>query len=159
ATALVEERVRGSLDVLLTTPLSTPSVVWAKWWGVFREAPRLLLLPALVVVPLEWASGDWLGAWLVVLNLLAACAAWTSVGLALPTWLRSGGRPVATAVALYTLVGLGWPMLATTLWGGYQGAGYGLSMVSPFYAAFYLTFGIHEPGYVEHLVGWGLAWA
>jgi ABC-type transport system involved in multi-copper enzyme maturation permease subunit len=163
ATALVEERVRGSLDVLLTTPLSTPSVVWAKWWGVFREAPRLLFLPAVVVVPLEWASGDWLVAWLVVLNLVVACAAWMSLGLALSTWIPSVGRSVATAVALYTLIGLGWPMLAMTLWGGYQGgyqgAGYGLSMISPFYAVFYLTFGIAEPRYLEHLVGWGLGWA
>ena len=36
ATALAEERVRGGLDVLLTTPLTTAEIVWGKWWGTYR---------------------------------------------------------------------------------------------------------------------------
>ena len=36
-TSLFEERVRGSLDVLMATPLSTGSIVYGKWWGAFRE--------------------------------------------------------------------------------------------------------------------------
>ena len=32
-TVLAEERVRGSLDVLLTTPLPTDRIVLSKWWG------------------------------------------------------------------------------------------------------------------------------
>ena len=32
-TALAEERARGSLDVLLATPLSTRSIVVGKWLG------------------------------------------------------------------------------------------------------------------------------
>ncbi len=44
-TALFEERVRGSLDVLMTTPLSTASIVYGKWWGVFRSAILVTMLP------------------------------------------------------------------------------------------------------------------
>ena len=33
ATSLAEERVRGSLDVLLSTPMSTRSILAGKWWG------------------------------------------------------------------------------------------------------------------------------
>jgi hypothetical protein len=46
-TALAEERVRGGLDVLLATPLSTASVVWAKWRGAYRRVPGLMVLPLL----------------------------------------------------------------------------------------------------------------
>src|SRR5439155_23444818 len=48
-TCLAEERARGSLDVLLTTPLSTRSIVWGKWRGAFRLVPWLALLPAINV--------------------------------------------------------------------------------------------------------------
>ena len=37
ATSLAEERVRGSLDVLLSTPMSTRSILAGKWWGSFRR--------------------------------------------------------------------------------------------------------------------------
>ena len=36
ATSLAEERQRGSLDVLMATPLPTRAIVWGKWWGAFR---------------------------------------------------------------------------------------------------------------------------
>src|SRR5262249_34909564 len=41
ATVLAEERAHGSLEVLLTTPLETKSIVMGKWWGAFRPVPRL----------------------------------------------------------------------------------------------------------------------
>src|SRR5262249_51486325 len=47
AASLAEERVAGSLDVLLATPLSTRSIVWAKWWGTFRAVPVLAVPPGL----------------------------------------------------------------------------------------------------------------
>ncbi|MFO0952862.1 MAG: ABC transporter permease subunit [Isosphaeraceae bacterium] len=46
-TTLTEERVRGSLDVLMTTPMSTRSIVAAKWWGAYRIVPWLAVLPAI----------------------------------------------------------------------------------------------------------------
>ena len=45
ATTLAEERDRGSLDVIMTTPLTTREIVWGKWWGTFAMVPRLAILP------------------------------------------------------------------------------------------------------------------
>ena len=39
ATSLAEERARGSLDLLMCTPLSTRQIVTGKWLGAFRAAP------------------------------------------------------------------------------------------------------------------------
>ena len=52
ATALAEERVRGNLDILLATPLSTRSIVWGKWWGTFRAVPCSRSAPAVLAVAL-----------------------------------------------------------------------------------------------------------
>ena len=49
ATSLAEERARGSLDLLLSTPLSTRQIVMGKWLGVIRKAPLLAILPAIVI--------------------------------------------------------------------------------------------------------------
>ena len=46
ATSLAEERARGSLDVLLATPLSTRSILDGKWWGAFRQVRHILVWPA-----------------------------------------------------------------------------------------------------------------
>jgi len=55
-TVLAEERVRGGLDVLMTTPISTDRIVLAKWWGAFRIVPALAFLPALGAIFM--AAGD-----------------------------------------------------------------------------------------------------
>ncbi len=82
ATAVVEERARGSLDLLLATPLSTRQIVLAKWWGAFQNLPRLLLLPMLVAIAAAWPSGPWLIPVCLVLFVVSAAAFWTSIGLA-----------------------------------------------------------------------------
>ncbi len=46
--SLSEERQRGSLDVLMATPLSTRSIVVGKWLSVFRIVPWLAAGPALI---------------------------------------------------------------------------------------------------------------
>lgn len=84
-TALAEERVRGSLDVLLTTPLPTFSIVWGKWWGAYRRVPLLAVLPAVLVY---WyaRNEDIVRVPLLMAGLvLAYGAAVTSLGLALAT--------------------------------------------------------------------------
>ena len=40
--------MRGSLDVLLATPLSTASIIIGKWRGTFRLTPLVLFWPILV---------------------------------------------------------------------------------------------------------------
>src|SRR5262249_4412731 len=114
----------GSLDVLLTTPLSTDRIVLAKWWGAFRVVPALALLPAIGCLFLAMEMPDVFPgvrrfgqapAPLDVLDrvayvvlpvglLLAQGAAVTSVGLAMATWTRRVGRAVAMSVTAYALV-------------------------------------------------------
>ncbi len=111
ATSLAEERVRGSLDILLSTPLSTRSILAAKWAGSFRSVPLLLFAPALTNFLLAWESGRWI-AYLHFLGLmLAYSAAIVSLGLALATWQSRLGRAVALCVATYVLFSFGWPAL------------------------------------------------
>jgi ABC-type transport system involved in multi-copper enzyme maturation permease subunit len=156
ATALVEERARGSLDVLLATPLSTPSIVLAKWWGAFRDLPRLLVLPMLVAVVLAWQNESWRFLVLLTLSVVSAGACWTSIGLALSTWVPRLGRAVSLAVGLYAVVSLGWPVLVRTLFGGPLGSG--LSAISPFYGTFDLTYSLEFPTYVEQCFIWFPGW-
>jgi hypothetical protein len=119
--ALGEERVLGSLDVLLATPLSTRSIVLGKWWAAFRIVPRLAILPALgsillagsvpdvvvsrfnpdsiVITPIERVlMGVVPTAWIFAHGALIA-----SVGLALAIGIRRPGRAIAASVALYIL--------------------------------------------------------
>jgi len=133
-TVLAEERVRGSLDVLMATPLPTDRIVLSKWWGAYRVVPALALLPAVGAIVV--ATGDPvaaaalrpgpgqappapLGAFdrlaLVALPLAALLvqgAAVTSVGLALATGIRRLGRAVAVSVTSYALFAFGWLVLA-----------------------------------------------
>src|SRR5262245_4911871 len=57
ATSLAEERQRGSLDVLLSTPLPTRSILLGKWWAAFRGVPPLAALPMLIAAVLAKHTG------------------------------------------------------------------------------------------------------
>jgi ABC-type transport system involved in multi-copper enzyme maturation permease subunit len=127
-TVLAEERMRGSLDVLMTTPLPTHRIVLAKWWGAYRVVPALAFLPmigALAIAvgapesirvmpqpPVHVGAIDRIAsATLPVAFLLVQGAAVTSVGLAMATWMRRLGRAVAVSVASYAFVAFGWIIL------------------------------------------------
>ena len=90
--ALADERDRGSLDVIMTTPLSTWSIVWGKWWGTFAIVPRLAILPIWVTTALSLISGRWREWFLLIGLILSAAAAITSIG-----WLRPPGAVDRTA--------------------------------------------------------------
>jgi ABC-type transport system involved in multi-copper enzyme maturation permease subunit len=113
-TSLSEERARGSLDVLLTTPLSTGSIVWGKWWGTFRTVPLLAALPAVSMAALNRGWESWPLAVLGVGLILAYGAALTSLGLALATWLPRLGRAAAWSAIGYVLMAIV-PMMAAGL--------------------------------------------
>jgi ABC-2 family transporter protein len=132
-TLLAEERVRGSLDVLMTTPLSTDCIVMAKWWGAFRVVPALAFLPAISSLIIAMGAPDHVPAvrgmgmqqvpptldevdriayvCLPMALLLAQGAAVTSVGLLLATWIRRVGRAVAVSVTSYACFAFGWVFL------------------------------------------------
>ncbi len=135
-TTLAEERVRNSLDVLLATPLSTRSIVVAKWWGVFRAALVLGILPLYTGVFLAAVTPDtptplagrfpnplvpltvWdriFAATFCAADFLASCAVIVSLGVALATWVHRLGRAVALSVIAYFLAGIGWIFLVETV--------------------------------------------
>ena len=130
--SLAEEHVRGSLDVLLATPLSTVSIVLAKWWGSYRRVLMLLLLPlyasaflaavevsrAGIIRMVPTPSPTPLTAWerimatiLAPADFLASGAVIVSLGLALAIWVRRPGRAVALSVIAFFLVAIGWVFL------------------------------------------------
>jgi ABC-type transport system involved in multi-copper enzyme maturation permease subunit len=139
-TSLAEERVRGSLEVLLTTPLPTRSILWGKWWGAYRRVPLQTILPcALCAVLLEY-PGKWLPVYLMAGLVLAYGAAITSLGLALATWLTRLGRAVALSVMAYVFVTAGWIFIAMALFQRVHGDTVrGLAGASPWFGAAMLT--------------------
>jgi ABC-type transport system involved in multi-copper enzyme maturation permease subunit len=115
ATTLAEERDRGSLEVIMATPLSTREIVWGKWWGTFAMVPRLAILPIWVAIGGAMVSGGGLGMILMIGLILAYAAAITSAGLALATWVPRLGRVVSISVLAYVLIAAGWPVLLQVL--------------------------------------------
>jgi hypothetical protein len=133
ATALAEERVRGSLDVLLTTPLPTRAVVWGKWWGTFRAVPMLAVPPGVALAAVAWHHGHWPGVWLTVGLVVAYGAALTSLGLALATWVPRLGRAVGLCAAAHVAVTVGWVLAVVALAPRAPGlSGPGRASFSPF---------------------------
>ncbi len=147
STPLSEERVRGSLDVLMSTPLSTGKIVWGKWWGTFRTVPALALLPTILALSAAydtWANPQktgitglpqtrWLGVALVWGLTIAYGAALTSLGLAMATWIARLGRAVGTTVALYVMMTVAYCFVIGVLSSGpgAQGLWSGLMTGSP----------------------------
>ena len=81
ATSLAEERQRGSLDVLMATPLPTRSIVWGKWWGAFRaRAAAADPAGAARPPPCRLYTGHLWGVALMAALILAYGAAITSLG-------------------------------------------------------------------------------
>jgi ABC-type transport system involved in multi-copper enzyme maturation permease subunit len=115
ATTLAEERDRGSLDVIMTTPLTTREIVWGKWWGTFAMVPRLAILPIWVAIGGAMVSDGGVGVILMIGLILAYAAAITSAGLALATWVPRLGRVVSISVLAYVLITVGWPLLLQVL--------------------------------------------
>jgi C-terminal processing protease CtpA/Prc/ABC-type transport system involved in multi-copper enzyme maturation permease subunit len=120
STSLAEERVRGSLDILLATPLSTQSILAGKWAGIFGSVPKLLFAPVVTTMFVAFDSGLWVPFFLFVGLMLAYSAVIVSLGLALATWQSRLGRAVALNVAFYVVFSFGWPALviATSIGGG-----------------------------------------
>jgi ABC-type transport system involved in multi-copper enzyme maturation permease subunit len=132
ATSLSEERTRGSLDVLLATPLPTRQIVLGKWLGTFRLVPPLAVLPVtLFLFGPRHGVGNLGGALFMLIYMLCGGAAVTSLGLALATWCSRLGRAVGLTVTVYVLVTVGWFFIALLAGPrGYRGEGW--AMGSPF---------------------------
>jgi ABC-type transport system involved in multi-copper enzyme maturation permease subunit len=169
-TCLAEERVRGNLDILLTTPLATLAIVWAKWRMAFRPVFGIVALPALLSgIIVLWQTltangGHWELVALMTALLLGSGLFLTSLGVALAVWLPRVGRAIAYGVGLYAIQCLGWP-LAAYVW--FEGPGgrfeTGAALVSPIFAGGVLTEGLRfaaarvDPDTARAL-GWGWMW-
>jgi ABC-type transport system involved in multi-copper enzyme maturation permease subunit len=130
ATSLAEERVRGSLDVLMTTPISTRQIVLGKWLGTYRMVPAFAILPALIVIGgVGMNTEKWPMVGLFVAYVLCAGAAVTGLGLVMAMWCSRLGRAVALTVTIYVLVAVGWFFVALMLFAPNQE---GSAMASPF---------------------------
>jgi ABC-type transport system involved in multi-copper enzyme maturation permease subunit len=127
-TSLTEERVRGSLDILMTTPLSTRAIVMGKWWAAYRRTLPILLVPALSGLFVAATCLDyptWLPARMLqtakpvrtidrvlagtmpTAFFLVHAAAVTSFGLTLATWLKRTGVAVAVSVSAFVVISIG----------------------------------------------------
>lgn len=142
ASSLSEERDRGSLDVIMATPLPTWTIVLGKWWGTFALVPRLMIFPLWVGSALALVSQRWEGvAWMAALTLAHAAAA-TSLGLAVATWVRHPARTIGTTVLVCVLVTVGWPVVLLSMNAFFRQPGRydeALFLGSPFYAVLSTT--------------------
>ncbi len=162
-TSLAEERQRGSLDVLLATPLSTRSIVLSKWLGAFRGVPPLTVLPVLIAAALATHTGFALGPALIGGLVVAYGAAITSLGLALATWLPRMGRAIGLTAGLYVVVLIGAIPVGTILFGkGASGARDGFASASPFWGVGFSSAmfgGTAGPGHeIEKQAAWLVFW-
>jgi ABC-type transport system involved in multi-copper enzyme maturation permease subunit len=163
ATSLSEERQRGSLDVLLTTPLPTRSIVWGKWWGSFRSVPPLLILPMAVCLAQATFHGRYWALPVLAALILAYGAAITSLGLALATWIPRQGRAVGLSVGIYAFLCIAWIPIAFILFGdGLGSLGPGVASASPIMGVGIFSEMITtDPQWSSNLVGqtlWVLFW-
>ncbi len=144
ATSLAEERDRGSLEVIMTTPLTAREIVCGKWCGTIATVPRLAILPIWVGIGAAMVSTGWDGLILMIGLILAYAAAITSFGLALATWVKRLGRVVVINVLTYVLIALGWLLVVAVLpalssFRVSPGDLDGLAMASPFVGIYETT--------------------
>jgi ABC-type transport system involved in multi-copper enzyme maturation permease subunit len=156
ATSLAEERVRGSLDVLMATPLPTRDIVLGKWLGTFRLVPLLAVLPTMVVIFGDASKWFFVPTVFLTLVFVFTCgAAITGLGLLMATWCSRLGRAVALTVSCYVLVAVGGLFVGIAIGGGSSNEGF--MMISPFFFAGELAFEIGGRGQQEH-IGWAIFW-
>ncbi len=159
ATSLAEERTRGSLDVLMTTPMSTRAIVVGKWLGAYRFVPALAILPTLVVLILARWPENFFWAAMILSYVLIAGAAVTSLGLLMATWHSRLGLAVAWTVAAYLGVTVGWIFVVMMIHSPGRD-GELVMMGSPFFWPGMLTFetsrngGSQTPGLLGAAVTW-----
>jgi ABC-type transport system involved in multi-copper enzyme maturation permease subunit len=170
-TSLQDERVRGSLDVLLTSPLSSGEILWGKWWGSYRAVLLLAVLPTMVAMG-PWVRGIWstiggtesadfqaLSFLLMPLMLASYGAATVSLGLALAIWIKRTSRAMAASVICYLV-----PTVGLLLGPALSHDEYASCLGSSFMAAGYVTVeceraGAFQGNFVTAILGWCITYA
>jgi ABC-type transport system involved in multi-copper enzyme maturation permease subunit len=156
ATSLAEERARGSLDVVMATPLPTWQIVLGKWLGAFRFVLLLTILPAALGVGIVGKDYvRWPSVVLMVAYVICYGAAVVSFGLAMATWVPTLGRSVGLTVTLYVICTVGLLFAALELHGG---GGRGIAMGSSFFGAGEMAIELKETGHSFHSMPWAILW-
>jgi hypothetical protein len=158
--SLAEERARGSLELLLSTPLSSRSLVLGKWLAHYRAVPRIALLPGLVAVAHAMVGGRWPGVLLVVATVLAQGAAVTSLGIALAIWVPRYDRALTLSAAVAVFFTVAWVPLMLLLFRDDPGLGTGLASASPLVGIILLTSAmvVDSPASWGMHAGWATFW-
>jgi ABC-type transport system involved in multi-copper enzyme maturation permease subunit len=139
ATSLAEERAHGSLDLLLTTPLSARAIISGKWRGTFRAVKRLAVLPGVLAFFTALTFGRVaavFGALLIVALVLAYGAVITSLGQFLALRQPRLGRAVGFSVAAYLAMTVVYPTVVLTAVPINPLGGLVLLCASPFFGMF-----------------------
>ncbi|HZZ77560.1 MAG TPA: ABC transporter permease subunit [Gemmataceae bacterium] len=127
--SLFEERANGSLDILLTTPLSTASIVWGKWLAGYRVLLPVSLLSLLLAFFASFRADHNHGVPLFLL-LAALVAAYgimvNSLGLALSTFIARLGVAMGVTAAIYLTLTAG-PILILITVHGHESGFYSIS--------------------------------
>jgi ABC-type transport system involved in multi-copper enzyme maturation permease subunit len=158
--ALAEERAGGSLELLLSTPLSTRSIVLGKWLAHYRAVPWMALLPGLVAAAHAVPGGRWSGVLLVAATVLAQGAAVTSLGIALAIWVPRYDRALTLSAAVAVFLTVAWVPLMLLLFRDDKVRAMGLASASPLFGVTRLTAAIVEDSAASwHLdAGWAMFW-
>jgi len=156
-TSLIDERDRGSLDVLLTTPLPSWHIIAAKWLASYRQVLPLAVFPALLAYLLAPVRNPWPDVMRMLGLVLGYGAVITSLGLALATWIKQPGRALTMSVTIYVLVSISW--LPVTLLSERLGfTGSFLSLASPFFMVRELTNAVLYGGEIDVWDAWASLW-
>jgi len=161
-TALADERTRGSLDILLLTPVPTKHILWAKWRSAFGIVVRLSCLPLGVALIVYWwtehmTMPGWWGndrhnqemlieILAIPLVVVSSGALLTSVGLLLATWNKNLSRAVGLAITFWLSIVVIWPIFARIVLPSMFGE-IAFSLFSPAYAVWYTTNRIEQQFY------------
>ncbi len=140
AASLADERNRGGLDVLLTTPVATRTVVLAKWLALLRPLPMIAAVVLVATVFIAACATDkavgwvvrpgtnfavmttlgtsslgrwerWLIAILPPLHVLASGASVAAFGLWIATRIKRVERAVVVAVLIYFVATFGFAVI------------------------------------------------
>ena len=157
-TSLVEERDRGSLDVLLTTPLPTWQILTAKWIASYRSVLPLAFFPALLALVLAQSGHGWEDMLRMIGLVLAYGTVITSLGLGLATWIKKPSRALTLSVTFYVLVSISWLPVALLTKQDLGFFGEFLALASPFYMVHNLTLATMGHGSVFVFDAWASLW-
>jgi hypothetical protein len=131
--SMAEDRARGTLELLLSTPLPSRSIVLGKWLAHYRLVPWLTVLPAVVAVAAAIPTGRWLGVAAVVATILAQGAAVTSMGIALAIWVPRLDRALTLSAAAAVFFTVAWIPLMALLFRNDTDLSLGMAAASPLF--------------------------